>query len=55
MEEIRKYGSQHLFLIQNHNCGQTQFHIATNQSLNQKVPMFLHRGFVFAPVPKGGT
>jgi hypothetical protein len=25
----------------------THFHIATNQSLNQKVPMFLHRGFVF--------
>jgi len=29
------------------------FNIATNQSLNQKVPMFLHRGFVFAPIPKG--
>jgi hypothetical protein len=27
------------------------FKIATNQSLNQKVPMFLHRGFVLKPCP----
>jgi hypothetical protein len=27
------------------------FNIATNQSLNQKVPMFLHRGFVFYRPP----
>lgn len=27
------------------------FNIATNQSLNQKVPMFLHRGFVFSAIP----
>jgi hypothetical protein len=47
MPEIRKCEMEPLFLIQINKCNKSHFHIATNQSLNQKVPMFLHRGFVF--------
>ena len=33
-------------------CSKKIFNIATNQSLNQEVPMFLHRGFRFISLLK---
>ncbi len=47
MPEISKYEILHLFLTPNQLITTRSVYIATNQSLNQKVPMFLHRGFVF--------
>lgn len=49
MPEIRKIQTKSIFLISEHNDVPAKgiSKIATNQSLNQKVPMFPHRGFLF--------
>ena len=49
MPEIRKIQTKSIFLISEYNDVPAKgiSKIATNQSLNQKVPMFPHRGFLF--------
>lgn len=48
MPEIRKIQTKSIFLISEYNDVPAKgiSKIATNQSLNQKVPVFLHRGFL---------
>ena len=47
MSQMRKYEFITLILRKKKSAFTQHINIATNQSLNQKVPMFLHRGFVF--------